>query len=409
MRRVAVTGIGAVTPLGNDTRATWQGLLAGKNGIGPITRFDSSSLKVHIAAEVKQFDPLQYFEKGELRKNDLFTQYAVAASEQAMQDSGIAGKVDPERLGLYIGSGIGGIDTTLDNHSHLLGGKHVSPFMIPAMIINMASGVVSMRTGAKGPCVPIVTACATSTYTVGEAYRAIKDGYIDAAIAGGSEAALVPLTVAGFSSCKALTTNPDPNTACRPFDKNRDGFVLGEGAAMLILESYEHAVARNAHIYGEILGYSNTSDAYHFTAPDPDAAGITRCIQEAVAQSGITPDAHTYVNPHGTSTPLNDSTETRAFKQALGDAAYQVKMSSSKSMTGHLLGATGALEAIVCLKVLETGDVPPTIGLREPDPACDLDYTPGKAAHMDAQTAISTSLGFGGHNGCLVFGKAKEA
>lgn len=409
MRRVVVTGLGAVTPVGNTVEETWAGLTAGKNGIGPITRFDSSNLKVHIAAEVKNFDPLQYFSKSELRKNDLFTLYMVAAAEQAMADSGIKDKIAPERLGLYLGSGIGGITTTLENHTNLETGKHVSPYMIPAMIVNMGAGVVSMRTGAKGPCVPIVTACATSTHTVGEGFHAVKNGYADAVIAGGSEAAIVPLTIAGFSSCKALTTNPDPATASIPFDKRRSGFVLGEGAAVLILEEYEHAKARGAKIYGEVLGYGNTSDAYHFTAPAPDAEGITRCIRIAMEEAGVTPDSHTYVNAHGTSTTLNDAAETQAFKQAFGDAAYQVKISSTKSMTGHLLGATGALEALVCLKAIETGIIPPTIGLEEPDPACDLDYTPGKAVKMDVQTAVSTNLGFGGHNGCLVFGKVKEA
>ena len=409
MRRVVVTGLGAVTPVGNTVEETWAGLTAGKNGIGPITRFDSSNLKVHIAAEVKNFDPLQYSSKSELRKNDLFTLYMVAAAEQAMADSGIKDKIAPERLGLYLGSGIGGITTTLENHTNLETGKHVSPYMIPAMIVNMGAGVVSMRTGAKGPCVPIVTACATSTHTVGEGFHAVKNGYADAVIAGGSEAAIVPLTIAGFSSCKALTTNPDPATASIPFDKRRSGFVLGEGAAVLILEEYEHAKARGAKIYGEVLGYGNTSDAYHFTAPAPDAEGITRCIRIAMEEAGVTPDSHTYVNAHGTSTTLNDAAETQAFKQAFGDAAYQVKISSTKSMTGHLLGATGALEALVCLKAIETGIIPPTIGLEEPDPACDLDYTPGKAVKMDVQTAVSTNLGFGGHNGCLVFGKVKEA
>ena len=409
MRRVVVTGMGAVTPVGNTVEQTWENLVAGKNGIGPITRFDSSNLKVHIAAEVKDFDPLQYFSKSDLRKNDLFTQYAVAAAEQAMADSGIKDHIAPERLGVYLGSGIGGITTTLENHTSMENGKHVSPYMIPAMIINMGAGVISMRTGAKGPCVPIVTACATSTHTVGEAFHCIRDGYADAVIAGGSEAALVPLTVAGFSSCKALTTNPDPATASIPFDKRRSGFVLGEGAAILILEEYEHAKARGAKIYGEVLGYANTGDAYHFTAPEPEAEGITRCIRLALEEAGITPDEHTYVNTHGTSTQLNDATETKGFKQAFGEAAYKVKISSTKSMTGHLLGATGALEAIACLKAIDTGDIPPTIGLTEPDPACDLDYTPGKSVHMDVENAISTNLGFGGHNGCLVFGKVREA
>lgn len=410
MHRVVVTGMGAVTPVGNTVKDTWTNLLQGKNGIGTITRFDSSNLRVHLAGEVKNFDPLQYFEKSELRKNDLFTQYAVAASEQAVQDSGIRGSIAPERLGVYMGSGIGGISTTLENYEKLLQNKHVSPYMIPSMIVNMAAGIISIRFQAKGPCVPIVTACTTSTHTIGEAFHCIRDGYADAVIAGGSEAAVNVLTVSGFSSCKALSTNPDPQTACRPFDKNRDGFVLGEGAGVVILEEYEHAKARGAKIYGEVLGYANTSDAYHITAPSPDADGITHCIRLAVQEAGAKIDRHTYVNAHGTSTVLNDKTETLAFKQAFGEeTAREIKISSTKSMMGHLLGATGAVEAIVCLKALETGSVPPTIGLTEADPACDLNYTSGKAVHMDVRTAVSTNMGFGGHNGCIVFGKAEEA
>lgn len=410
MRRVVVTGLGAVTPVGNTTEETWNNLVKGKNGIGPITRFDSSNLKVHLAGEVKGFDPLQYFSKSELRKNDLFIQYAIAAAEQALHDSDIQGKIEPERLGIYVGSGIGGISTTLQNYKKLLQGKHVSPYMVPNMIVNMAAGAISIRFGAKGPCVPIVTACSTSTNTIGEAFHCIQHGDADAVIAGGSEAAVNDLTIAGFSSCMALSSNPDPQTVCRPFDKNRDGFVLGEGAAILILEEYEHARARGANIYGEILGYANTSDAYHITAPQPEAEGITRCINLAMQEAGVKADSHTYVNAHGTSTVLNDKTETRAFKQAFGEeTARQVKISSTKSMMGHLLGATGAVEALVCLKALQTGMIPPTIGLKEPDPECDLDYTPLKAVSMDVETAISTSMGFGGHNGCLVFGKVKEA
>ena len=410
MRRVVVTGMGAVTPVGNTVPEMWENLIHGKNGIEPITRFDTSNMKAHIAGDVKNFDPLQYFSKSELRKNDLFIQYAVAAAQQALEDSGIQGKVEPERLGIYVGSGIGGISTTMGNYKRLLEGKHVSPYMIPNMIVNMAAGAISIRANAKGPCVPIVTACSTSTHTVGEAYRCIQGDYADAVIAGGSEAALNELTISGFSSCMALTTNPDPETACRPFDKNRNGFVLGEGSAILILEEYNHACARGAHIYGEILGYANTSDAYHVTAPAPDADGITRCIELAMKQAGRKADSSTYVNAHGTSTALNDKTETLAFKKAFGEeAAHQVKISSTKSMMGHLLGATGAVEAIVCLQVLQTGIVPPTIGLQEPDPECDLNYTPKKAVTMDADLAVSTSMGFGGHNCCLVFGKVKEA
>ena len=409
MRRVVVTGMGAVTPVGNHLEEYWNSLVEGVCGVDFITRFDVSDKKVKVAAEVKNFDPLEYFEKSELRKNDLFVQYAVAAATQAMNDSKLAGTVEPERLGVYIGSGIGGILTTTENSDKLCqGAKRVSPFMVPMMISNMASGTVSIRFEAKGPTLPIVTACATSSQAIGEAYRAIRHGYADAILAGGSEAAVCNLTLAGFTSCMALTANNDPKTACRPFDKNRDGFVMGEGAGVVVLEEYEHAVARGAKIYGEVCGYGNTSDAYHVTAPDPEAGGITRAIRLAMEEAGVQADEHTYVNAHGTSTQLNDKSETLAFHQAFGEAAEKVAISSTKSMTGHMLGAAGAVEAIACLKALETGIVPPTVGLQEADPDCDLDYTPGTAKRMDVKTALSTSLGFGGHNACLVFRKWEE-
>ncbi len=409
MRRVVVTGMGAVTPVGNHLEEYWNSLVEGVCGVDFITRFDVSDKKVKVAAEVKNFDPLEYFEKSELRKNDLFVQYAVAAATQAMNDSKLAGTVEPERLGVYIGSGIGGILTTTENSDKLCqGAKRVSPFMVPMMISNMASGTVSIRFEAKGPTLPIVTACATSSHAIGEAYRAIRHGYADAILAGGSEAAVCNLTLAGFTSCMALTANNDPKTACRPFDKNRDGFVMGEGAGVVVLEEYEHAVARGAKIYGEVCGYGNTSDAYHVTAPDPEAGGITRAIRLAMEEAGVQADEHTYVNAHGTSTQLNDKSETLAFHQAFGEAAEKVAISSTKSMTGHMLGAAGAVEAIACLKALETGIVPPTVGLQEADPDCDLDYTPGTAKRMDVKTALSTSLGFGGHNACLVFRKWEE-
>lgn len=409
MRRVVVTGMGAVTPVGNHLEEYWDSLTKGVCGVDFITRFDVSDKKVQIAAEVKNFDPLEYFEKSDLRKNDLFVQYAVAAAEQAMRDSGAQGTIEPERFGVYIGSGIGGILTTTENSNKLCqGAKRVSPFMVPMMISNMASGTVSIRFSAKGPTLPIVTACATSTHAIGEAYRAIRHGYADAILAGGSEAAVCDLTLAGFTSCMALSCNNDPKTACRPFDKNRDGFVMGEGAGVVLLEEYEHALARGAKIYGEVCGYGNTSDAYHVTAPDPEADGITRAIRLAMEEAGVTADEHTYVNAHGTSTPLNDKSETLAFHQAFGEAAEKVAISSTKSMTGHMLGAAGAVEAIACLKALQTGIIPPTIGLQEADPDCDLNYTPGAARKAELHTAISTSLGFGGHNACLVFRKAEE-
>ena len=417
MRRVVVTGMGAVTPLGNHLEETWNGMAEGRRGIDFITKFDTEAYKVKVGAEVKDFDPLEHFEKSEIRKNDLFTQYAVSAAEEAIRDSGLSAQpgeenISPERLGVYVGSGIGGINTIVTETNKLYGaGKRVSPFMVPMMIGNMAAGTISIRCNAQGPTLPVVTACATSSHTIGEAFRAIKHGYADAILAGGAEAAVCPLAVSGFTSCMALTTNPDPATACTPFDKRRSGFVIGEGAAVLVLEEYEHAKARGAHIYGEICGYGNTADAYHVTAPHPEGAGIIRAIRLALEEAGETPEqqgAHTYINAHGTSTPLNDKTETMAFKAVFGEKARSIAISSTKSMTGHMLGAAGAVEAIACLKALETDCVPPTIGYEEPDPDCDLTYTPNKAEHRELQTAVSTSLGFGGHNACLVFRKAPK-
>ena len=417
MRRVVVTGMGAVTPLGNHLEETWNGMAEGRRGIDFITKFETGAYKVKVGAEVKNFDPLEHFEKSEIRKNDLFTQYAVSAAEEAIRDSGLSAQpgeenISPERLGVYVGSGIGGINTIVTETNKLYGaGKRVSPFMVPMMIGNMAAGTISIRCNAQGPTLPVVTACATSSHTVGEAFRAIKHGYADAILAGGAEAAVCPLAVSGFTSCMALTTNSDPTTACTPFDKRRSGFVIGEGAAVLVLEEYEHAKARGAHIYGEICGYGNTADAYHVTAPHPEGAGIIRAIRLALEEARETPElqgAHTYINAHGTSTPLNDKTETMAFKTVFGENARSIAISSTKSMTGHMLGAAGAVEAIACLKALETDCVPPTIGYEEPDPDCDLSYTPNKAEHRELQTAVSTSLGFGGHNACLVFRKAPK-
>lgn len=406
MRRVVVTGMGLISPVGGRVPAAWQSLVAGNSAIGPITRFDATDFKVKVAAEVKDFDPLQYMDKGERRKNDLCTQYAMAASDEAMTQSGLAGNVDPTRFGVYVGSGIGGLETTITESEKLAAGSHrLSPFGIPMLIANMPAGVVSIRHGAKGPTLPIVTACATSSHSIGEGYRAIRHGYADAILAGGTEACIIPFAVLSFTACMALTTNPDPATACVPFDARRSGFVMGEGAAMLVLEEYEHAKARGAAILAEVCGYGNTADAHHITAPDPEAGSITRAIQQAVAESGKTIGPNTYVNAHGTSTQLNDKTETLAFKQAFGNAAYQVAISSTKSMTGHALGAAGAMEAIACIKALETGIAPPTIGYSEKDPDCDLDYTPNTAARRPFDVAVSTNLGFGGHNACLVFGK----
>ncbi len=407
MRRVAVTGLGAVTPVGNNVETTWNSIKAGKSGIDFITKFDTSELKVTVAAEVKDFDPTEYVEKRDLRKTDEFTVYAVAAAQQAVDDSGIIGNIDPERFGVYIGSGIGGMQTFYANsiamdHS---GPRKVSPYFVPMMIGNMASGTVAIRFKAQGVCLPIVTACATGTHSIGEAFHAIKNGYADAIIAGGAEAAVTPLTIAGFSSCKALTTRNDPKTACVPFDKRRDGFVMGEGSGIVILEEYEHAVARGAKIYAEICGYGNSCDAHHVTAPDPEAEGPARAIRAAVSEAEIPADGKIYINAHGTSTLANDKTETLAIKKAFGERAKELFISSTKSMTGHMLGAAGGTEAVLSVLALKEGILPPTVGYAEPDEECDLNYIPNAAIKQDVDYAMSTSLGFGGHNACIVFKK----
>ncbi|WP_050699076.1 beta-ketoacyl-ACP synthase II [Anaeromassilibacillus senegalensis] len=407
-RRVVITGLGAVTPIGNDVPTFWENAVAGKNGIGPITKFDTTNSKVNIAAEVKDFNPLLYMEKPQVRKTDLFTQYALAAADQAMQDSGIAGKVDPERLGVYVGSGVGGMDTFVEEVTKLLnkGPKGVSPFFITKMITNIASGNIAIKHNAQGPSMCVVTACATSANAVGEAFRAIKHGYADAMIAGGAEATINEMAIAGFANCMALCTTNDPENASMPFDKRRSGFVMGEGSAVLILEEYEHAVQRGAKIYAEVCGYGNTNDAHHVTAPHPEAVGPANAVKQAMREAGIPEGAALYINAHGTSTPLNDKTETLAFKKALGEErARQTPISSTKSMTGHMLGATGALEAIVCTLALQNGVVPPTIHYQEADPECDLDYVPNTARKVELEYALSTNLGFGGHNACLAFKK----
>ena len=410
MNRVVVTGLGVISPVGNDIAAFWQSLIEGKCGIGPITAFDTTEYKVKIAAEVKDFDPLQYLDKAEARKQDRFSQFAVAAASQAMTDSGLesGSNIDSFRLGVYIGTGTGGMHSFLTESAKLLekGPSRTSPFFIPMMIGNMAAGNVALRFHAQGPSLPVMTACATSTNAIGEAYRTIKHGYADAVIAGGAEATIVSLAVSGFTNCMALTQNPDPTCASVPFDKRRNGFVMGEGAGVIILEEYDHAVARGAHIYAEVCGYGNTNDAHHMTAPDPDAKGSSRAIQMAVEEAGLTDTDQIYINAHGTSTPLNDKTETKAIKLALGEeTARKAHISSTKSMTGHMLGAAGGVEAIATVLALKYGIIPPTIGYAEPDPDCDLDYTPNHAVKADVTLGISTSLGFGGHNGCLAFRK----
>lgn len=411
MKRVVITGMGAVTPIGNDVKSFWDSLKAGRCGIGPITKFDAAEYKVHVAAEVKDFDPLQYMDKADLRKYDVFCQYALAAAAQAVEESGIRGTLPPERIGTYFGSGIGGIGTFEEQHQALLekGPRRVSPFFIPALIINMAGGLIAIKYDFQGASLPSVTACATGNNAIGEAYRAIKHGYLDAVLAGGAEAAIVPVGVAGFSNMKALSTTEDPQSACVPFDARRNGFVMGEGAGALLLEEYEHAKARGAKIYAELCGYGVTCDAHHITAPHPEAVGGARALKMAYDEAGGCSDPKKlYVNAHGTSTPLTDSCETLAIKKGLGeDAARSCMISSTKSMTGHMLGAAGAVEAIACALAVQEDIVPPTVGYKEPDPACDLDYVPNTARKAEVELALSASLGFGGHNAYLAFKKCK--
>ena len=407
-RRVVVTGLGAVTPLGNDIKTTWENMKAGVNGIDTVTRFDASEYKCCLAGEVRGFDPALYLPRGEVRRTDLFTQYAIAAATQAYEDSGMtAESIAPERFGVYIGSGIGGVSRLIEEHVKMLekGPGRVSPFFVPMMISNMASGTVALKYHAQGPNICVVTACATSTNSIGEAYRAILHGYADAMLAGGSEAAILPLCFAGFISCQALSQSRDKDRASIPFDKERGGFVMGEGGAVLMLEEYEHAKARGARIYAEMVGYGCTNDAYHMTAPDPEATASGRAIALAAQEGGIAAGKNVYANAHGTGTPLNDKTETLALKKAFGQDAYKLHVSSTKSMTGHMLGAAGGIEAIASVLALHEGVVPPTINYRESDPECDLDITPNTAREAALDYALSTSLGFGGHNGCIAFKK----
>ena len=407
-RRVVVTGVGAISPVGNNVPDMWKSLTDGVCGIEIITEFDTSDLKVHIAGVVKDFAPENFgIEKREARKLDRYCQYALAAAQEAVDDSGILGNIDENRFGVYIGAGIGGLHTFVSNTLAMDkgGAKKVSPFFIPMMIGNIATGNVAIRFKAKGASLSVMSACATGTHSIGEAFHAVKDGYADAIIAGGTEAVIAPLTIAGFQNIKALSTNPDPKKASRPFDKDRDGFVMGEGAGMLILEEYEHAKARGAKIYAELCGYGNTCDAHHVTAPDPEGAGLARAIEIAFAEAQVADDVQIYINAHGTSTHLNDLTETMAIKKALGEKAYDANISSTKSMTGHMLGATGAIEAIASVMALKDGIIPPTINLDEPDEELDLNYTPNKAVKRDVNVAASTNLGFGGHDACLVFKK----
>lgn len=411
-RRVVVTGTGVITPVGNDVQTFWKNLLEGYCGIDFITSIPTDDLPVKIAGEVKDFNPADYgIETPFARKQDKFTIFAVAAAWQAVTQAGLVsgedGNIDPFRYGVYVGSGIGGFSTQVRETEKILneGAKWVSPLFIPTMIANIAAGNIAIRNNACGPCLPVVTACATSTHAIGEAYRAIKHGYADAIIAGGSEAAVIPLAIAGFANAKALSRAEDPKYASLPFNKNRGGFVLSEGAAMLVLEEYEHAVARGAEIIAEICGYGNTCDAHHVTAPRPDGVTQAAAIRQALDEAGYTSEDVLYINAHGTGTALNDTSETQAFKNALGEDAYKAHVSSTKGSMGHLLGAAGAAEAVVSVLALKYGVVPPTINLDEVDPECDLDYTPVKPVEAPLTVAISDSLGFGGHNGCLAFRK----
>ena len=407
-RRVVVTGMGCVTPLGNDLPTTWNNLVAGKNGIGPITKFDTTDFKAKLAAEVRDFDPKLYMEKPQILHSDLYAQLAMAAAVQAMEDSGIAGTVPGERMGVYIGTGIGGIQTFETEHSKLLnkGPRRVSAYFIPMMIANIASSMIAIRYGCMGPAMPAVTACASGSNAIGEALRVVRHGYADAMICGGAEATVTPLAAAGFCNMQALSTSEDPDAASLPFDARRGGFVMGEGSGILVLEEYEHAKARGAKIYGEVCGYGSTNDAHHITAPHPEGAGGARAMMDALREAGYTGDELVYVNAHGTGTHLNDAIETMAIKKAFGEEkAKELLISSTKSMTGHMLGAAGAVEAIASLKALEEGVVPPTINLLEADPECDLNYVPGQAVQAPVTLALSNSLGFGGHNACLTFRK----
>jgi 3-oxoacyl-[acyl-carrier-protein] synthase II len=411
-RRVVVTGTGVISPVGNNVESFWKNLIDGYCGIEVITDFPTDDLPVKIAGLVKDFNPADYeIEPAFARKQDKFTLYAVAAAWQAVKESGLSaaegGNIDPFRLGVYVGSGIGGFTTQVRETEKILtdGAKWVSPLFIPTMIANIAAGNIAIRNKACGPCLPVVTACATSTHAIGEAYRAIKHGYADAIIAGGSEACVLPLALAGFANAKALSRSEDPKYASLPFNKNRGGFVMSEGAAVLVLEEYEHAVNRGAVILAEVCGYGNTCDAYHVTAPRPDGITQAEAIRMALDEAGYNSDDKLYINAHGTGTALNDVSETQAFKIALGDDAYKARISSTKSAMGHLLGAAGAAEALAAILALRNSIVPPTINLDESDPECDLDYTPNKAAECELTIAISDSLGFGGHNSCVAFRK----
>lgn len=405
-QRVAITGIGAVSPLGNTALATWAAMCAGTCGIGPITHFDTDAFTVKVAAEVKGFDGNEYFGKRDAKHLDPCVQFAMAASDEAMHDAGfdVEGAIDRERLGVYVGSGVGGMQTLVDNVHTIAdrGPRRASPYMIAMMIPNMASGNIAIRHKAKGPTLPVVTACATSAHAVGEAFRAIKHGYADAILAGGAEAAIIPDAVAGFTSCRALTTNPDPSTACRPFDADRDGFVMGEGAGVLVLEDLDHAKARGAKIYAEIAGYGLSGDAHHITTPSTD--GPVRCMRMALRHAGMNPDEIDYLNAHGTSTSVGDANEVKAIREVFGDHAARLAVNSTKSMTGHLLGGAGGIESVFSVMAIRDQVSPPTINLDNLDPECaGVDIVGKTARQMKIRAAMKNSFGFGGTNSTVIY------
>lgn len=407
-KRVVVTGLGALTPLGNDVESTWKNAVAGVSGVGPITRVDSSEYTAKVAAELKDFNIEDYMEKKEARKMARFTQYAVVAAQKALEDSRleITDEIAP-RVGVWVGSGIGGLETfeeQFEVYSNK-GARRVSPFFVPMMIPDMATGQISIALGAKGVNSCTVTACATGTNSIGDAFKVIQRGDADAMITGGTEAPLTKMSFAGFCANKALSTNPDPETASRPFDKNRDGFVMGEGAGIVVLEELEHALKRGATIYAEIVGYGSTGDAYHITAPAPNGEGGVRAMKEPIRDAGLSVEEIDYINAHGTSTPYNDKFETMAIKEVFGEHANQLAISSTKSMTGHLLGAAGGVEAIFSVLAIKDSVIPPTINLETPDEECDLDYVANEARSKEVQVALSNSLGFGGHNATIIFKK----
>ena len=412
MKRVVITGLGSITPIGTGKEDYWDSLVQGKSGVSHITNFDTEGYTSTIGAEVVDFHPEEYMDKKEAKRMDKFAQFAVAATKLAIVDSKIElENIDKKRVGVILGSGVGGIGTLESEHTKLIekGPRRVSPFFIPMMISNMGPGQITMTYGFKGPSFTITTACASGNHAIGESFRMIQNGAADLIITGGSEAAVSPISVAGFCSMRALSTNNDePEKASRPFDKNRDGFVIGEGAGIIILEELEHALKRNAHIYGEIVGYGATSDAYHITAPDPEAEGAVEAMRLALEDGGVDYTVVNYINAHGTSTYYNDKLETLAIKKVFKEHAYELSISSTKSMTGHLLGAAGGIEAIATVLAIEKGIIPPTINYETPDPECDLDYTPNKAKKREVNYALSNSLGFGGHNAAILFKKYEK-